>query len=99
MTDFLDDLLSICTQNLMAVEDDWNCEDEIDKLLASTHGPYLSNEAGKPWDHEIDELFSVCQNAQPESQQQVAKPVSAVDIEKAQESCVPANMKKLLSGV
>ena len=34
MADFPDHLLLICTQNVMAVEDDWNCEDEIDKLLS-----------------------------------------------------------------
>ena len=33
MADFPDDLSSICTQSLMAIEDNWNGEDEIDKLL------------------------------------------------------------------
>ena len=69
MADFPDDLLSICTQNLMAVKDNWNCEDEIDTLLSQVPLPMdsiPSNEAGKPWDHELDQLLSICHNAQPE---------------------------------
>ena len=72
MANFPSDLLSIYTQNLMVVEDNWNCEDEIDKLLSQVPLPtdsFPSNEVGKPWDHELDQLLSVCQNAQPEKAQ------------------------------
>ena len=41
MADFPDDLSSICTQSLMAIEDNWNCEDENYRQVAfsgaSTH--------------------------------------------------------------
>ena len=54
MADFPDDLMSIYTQSLMAVEDKWNCEDEIDKLLSQvplSTDSFPCNASEKPWDH------------------------------------------------
>ena len=61
MADFPDDLMSICIESLVAVEDYWNCEDEIDKLLSQVPLPTASfpcNASEKPWDHELDQLLS-----------------------------------------
>ena len=53
--------MSICMQSLVAVEDNWNCEDEIDKLLSQVPLPMDSfpcNASEKPRHHELDQLLS-----------------------------------------
>ena len=44
MADFPDDLMSVCTQSLMAIEDNWSCDDEIDKLLSKSFLPYKTDQ-------------------------------------------------------
>ena len=58
MADFPDDLMLICAQSLMAIEDSWSCEDEIDKLLSQVPLPKDSSQSGKLWDNELDKLLS-----------------------------------------
>ena len=114
MADFPDDLMSICTLSLMAMEDNWNCEDEIDKLLSQVPLPtdsFPCDASEKPWDHELNQVLS---DPQPQLGSQsgsstghnagqiivanrFAKPATAAEIKKAQESCVPANTKKATS--
>ena len=114
MADFPDDLMSICTQSLMAVEKNWNCEDEIDKLLSQVPlrtDSFPCDASEKPWDHELDQLLSDPQpqlGSQSDSStghnagqivaaNRFAKPATAAEIKKAQDSCVPANTKKATS--
>lgn len=106
MADLSDDLMSICTQSLMAVEDNWSCDDEIDKLLSQVPLPIDSFQSGKPWDDELDKLLSdpISANLQTGASAEstsgtnrFATPVTDTEIKKAQESCVPASTKKATS--
>ena len=42
----------------MAIEDNWNCEDEIDKLFSQVPQPMDSFPSNELWDDEIDKLLS-----------------------------------------
>ena len=110
MADFPDDLMLICAQSLMAIEDSWSCEDEIDNYISYCHRYLCPKTLFSQGSCGITSQISCCPvlflliYKQAHLLKVPLVPTDLlhllqilVEIKKAQESCVPANTKKATS--